>query len=160
MKATFLGQAGWLIDTNGVSILIDPYLSDYVRTVNPSAYRRQPIDEQYLHIIPDFLLISHNHIDHADPETLPHYLDAGGNITVLCPRSVWSAIRKADGNNYVDFNRHSLWHEKGVVITAVAAAHSDPDAIGFLIEAEGKTVYYSGDTLYTTEILKDVPKKS
>lgn len=157
MKATFLGQAGWLLDTNGVKILIDPYLSDYVKSVNPAAYRRQPIDETYLHIVPDMLLISHNHIDHADPETLPHYLDAGGHITVLSPRSVWKTIRKADTNNYVDFNRHSVWHQKGIIVTAVKAAHSDDSAIGFLIQAEGKLVYYSGDTLYNTEIFKDVP---
>lgn len=157
MKATFLGQAGWLIDTNGVKILIDPYLSDYVKSVNPAAYRRQPIDERYLHILPDFLLVSHDHIDHNDPETMPHYLDAGGHITVLTPRSVWDKIRKADGNNYVDFNRHSVWREKGITVSAVKAAHSDPAAIGFLIEAEGKTLYYSGDTLYNTEIFDDVP---
>lgn len=158
MKVTFLGQAGWLLNIDGVKILIDPYLSDSVKKVNPKAYRRQPVDDRYLHIVPDFLLISHDHRDHLDPETLPHYLDAGGHITVLSPRSVWDKIRKADGNNYIDFNRHSVWREKGITVSAVKAAHSDPAAVGFLIEAASKSVYYSGDTLYNTEIFEDVPQ--
>ena len=38
------------------------------------------------------------------------------------------------------------------------AVHSDPEAIGVLLEAEGKTYYITGDTLYNTDIFADIPQ--
>ena len=40
------------------------------------------------------------------------------------------------------------------------ASHSDPFAIGVIIEdiCEGKTYYITGDTLYNENIFKDLPK--
>ena len=35
MKITWLGQAGLLFETNGVTIIVDPYLSDSVKEINP-----------------------------------------------------------------------------------------------------------------------------
>ena len=35
MKITWLGQAGLLFETNGKTILIDPYLSDSVAQIEP-----------------------------------------------------------------------------------------------------------------------------
>ena len=45
MKITWLGQAGLLFETDGKRILVDPYLSDSVRAINPKNYRRVPVDE-------------------------------------------------------------------------------------------------------------------
>ena len=36
MKIVYLGQAGLLFDTNGMRILVDPYLSDSVAENEPS----------------------------------------------------------------------------------------------------------------------------
>ena len=35
MKITWLGQAGLLIQTQGVKVMIAPYLSDSVEKINP-----------------------------------------------------------------------------------------------------------------------------
>ena len=70
MKITWLGQAGLLIETEGVIIMIDPYLSDSVAAVNPKNYRRVPVEERFLRMRPDVLICTHNHLDHTDPETL------------------------------------------------------------------------------------------
>ena len=35
MKITWLGQAGLYIETEGLKIIVDPYLSDSVVKVNP-----------------------------------------------------------------------------------------------------------------------------
>ena len=37
MKITWLGQAGLLIQTQGVKVMIDPYLSDSVEKINPKS---------------------------------------------------------------------------------------------------------------------------
>ena len=74
MEITWLGQAGLLFETDGKKIVIDPYLSDFVKTVNPANYRRVPVNEDYLKLKPDVILITHNHLDHLDKETLKYYL--------------------------------------------------------------------------------------
>ena len=82
-------------------------------------------------------------------------------MTVLCPTSVWPKARKYGGaHNYVEFNRFTEWTEGDIRFSAVKAAHSDPFAIGVLIEAlsEGKTYYVTGDTLYNREVLSDLPE--
>ena len=57
MKITWLGQAGLLFEIEDKTIVIDPYLSDSVAKVNPKNYRRFPVDETYLNIKPDMLIL-------------------------------------------------------------------------------------------------------
>lgn len=158
MKITWLGQAGLLIESEGVKVMIDPYLSDSVKAVNPKNYRRVPVDERFLQIQPDVLICTHNHLDHTDPETSKHYLDRDGGITVLAPQAAWQEVRKfGHDHNYVLFNRHTQWTHRHIRFTAVKAEHSDVHPIGVIIEAEGKVLYVTGDTLYNTDIFEDIP---
>ena len=158
MKATWLGQAGLLIQTAQTTVMIDPYLSNSVYKMNPANNRRVPVDERFLHIRPDVLVFTHNHLDHYDPETVDQIIGRETGIVALSPRSVWDEVRKYGGNqNYVVFERHTQWTQNDVKFTAVKAVHSDPAAIGLLVEAEGKTLYVSGDTLYSTDVLADLP---
>ena len=157
MKITWMGQAGLLIETEGVKIIVDPYLTDSVVKVNPTNYRRVPADESFFDIVPDVIICTHNHLDHVDPETLPVYLGRGGSILCLAPEAAWSEMKKYGGDhNYVKFNRGSQWTLGGVRFYAVRAEHSDPHPIGVIIEAEGKRLYVTGDTLYNTAIFEDV----
>ena len=157
MKITWMGQAGLLIETEGVKIIVDPYLTDSVVKVNPKNYRRVPADESFFDIVPDVIICTHNHLDHVDPETLPVYLGRGGSILCLAPEAAWSEMKKYGGDhNYVKFNRGSQWTRGGVRFYAVRAEHSDPHPIGVIIEAEGKRLYVTGDTLYNTAIFEDV----
>ena len=158
MKIIWLGQAGLLFETDKTKILIDPYLSNSVAAVNPANFRRVAVNEEFLKIKPDIIIFTHNHLDHYDPETVKFFISTDTDITVLAPYSVWSEVRKIGGqNNYVMFNRHTVWSEKGMLFTAVKAEHSDPYAIGVIIEAEGKKYYITGDTLYNDEIFSDIP---
>ena len=158
MKTTWLGQAGLLIEHGDIKIIVDPYLSNSCEKLNPDSYRRVAVDERFLKIKPDVLLLTHNHLDHTDPETLPHYLEKFSGITVLAPFSSWNEVRKyGNGNNYVMFNRHTTWTEKGITFTAVKAEHSDREAIGIILDDGTKKYYITGDTLYNEEIFADIP---
>lgn len=159
MKITWLGQAGLLFEKGNFKIMIDPYLSDSVENANPKNYRRVAVDESFFDRKPDIMLFTHNHLDHYDPETVKHFITADSSITVLAPRSVWDEVRKfGGGNNYVLFNRHTTWTEKGIEFTAVKAEHSDPSPIGVIINDRKKKYYITGDTLYNEEIFEDIPK--
>ena len=161
MKVTWLGQAGLLFETNGVKIIVDPYLSDSVKEIQPHFWRRVPVDEKFFEIIPDVIVLTHDHLDHTDPDTLCHYLGENTEVCVLASGNAWDKVRKRFGgikNNYVTFNEGTEWTETEVHFKAVYANHSDSCAIGVLITAEGKTYYVTGDTLYDERILNALPQ--
>ena len=158
MKVTWLGQAGLYIETGGLRVLIDPYLSDSVEELEPAKHRRQPVEEWMLELEADALIFTHDHLDHYDPWTAEHYLRRGDAMTVLGPGSCWRKARAHGGaHNYVLFESGTQWTRGNVRFTAVPAAHSDPDAIGFLVEAEELCLYITGDTLYSTHVLERLP---
>lgn len=158
MKIIWLGQAGLLFIKNGFKIMIDPYLSDSVEKINPASFRRQAVDESLFEIKPDVMIFTHNHLDHYDPETVCRFISTDTNIVVLSPASVWQEVRKIGGNNnYIQFNRHTIWTENGIKFTAVKAEHSDISAIGVIMDDGDKKYYVTGDTLYNEEIFGDIP---
>lgn len=161
MKATWLGQAGLMFETGGKTILVDPYLSNSVEKIDPHNKRRVPVDERFLAVKPNIILLTHNHLDHTDPETLCHYLDAESCVTVLASYHAWQTVRKIGGvkNNYTMFNRKTRWTEGELVFEAVYAEHSDDCAVGIVMYAEGKTWYITGDTLYNERVFADLPER-
>ncbi len=159
MTITWLGQAGLMFETCDKIIFFDPYLSNSCYKKNPMSDRRVTVDERFFNINPDIIVLTHSHLDHTDPETLEKFLKAESGITVLASKNAWDIARTFGGNNnYVSFNRHTIWTEGEVRFEAVFAEHSDDHAIGVIMEAEGKRFYITGDTLYSTEIFKDLPK--
>lgn len=158
MTVHWLGQAGLLFQ-GSIQILVDPYLSDSVEKIEPHNKRRVPVDPAFLSLEPDVIILTHNHLDHTDPETLQHYLGREKSVLVLASGNAYYHVRKLYGihHNYVLFNRHTQWTQNGIRFTAVKAEHSDDQAIGVILEAEGKTYYITGDTLYNTDIFQDLP---
>lgn len=94
MKITWLGQAGLMLETEGVCIIIDPYLSNSVAAIEPQNERRVPVDERFLSVTPDILVLTHNHLDHTDPETLAHYLGENTSVCVLASENAYLNVRK------------------------------------------------------------------
>lgn len=161
MKITWLGQAGLLFERGGVSVMIDPYLSNYVEKVEPKNYRRAAVNEAFFNIDPDIMIFTHDHIDHYDPETAPVFFKKSRkNMTVLGPTSVRKkAMGDLCGQNFVLFDRYTSVSLEGFLFTAVRAAHSDEYAIGVVIEdiVENKVYYVTGDTLYNSKIFSSLP---
>lgn len=157
MNCIWLGQAGLLFDFDGVKVMIDPYLSDSVAAVNPLNKRRVPVDEKYFDARPDVLILTHDHLDHTDPETLDVILKKWDGICVLASGNAWKRVRAYGGShNYVMFDRGTEWTEGEIAFQAVHAQHSDASAVGVLITWQDKTYYVTGDTLYHRQVLEDV----
>lgn len=160
MKVTWLGQAGLMFESGGKLIIADPYLSDSVEAIEPHNKRRVAVDESFLSLNPDIILLTHNHLDHTDPDTLKHYLKDDSKVTVLAPKNAWQNIRNrfnSISNNFVLFDSGTRWTEGEFRFEAVKASHSDETAIGIIMEAEGHKYYITGDTLYNKAILASLP---
>ena len=158
MKVTWLTQGGVLFDNGRIKVMIDPYLSNSVAAIDPEKERRVPVDERAFDISPDVIVITHDHLDHLDPDTLGRFLGRNGkNITVLAGESAFWKVRELGGDhNYVLLAPHSVWSRGGITFYSVKAEHSDRTAIGIILDDGERTFYVSGDTLYNFDVIDDV----
>lgn len=157
MKITWLGQAGLLLVSKQTTVLIDPYFSDSAASV--AVHRKMPVSPSVWEIKPDLMLFTHDHIDHYDPETVSHFVRTDTAVIVLSPCSVWDKVRKTGGsNNYVRVSPGVVWTQGDITVTTVGAVHSDPHAVGFIIECEEKAYYITGDTLFCPTLYKELNK--
>ncbi|MBX3746147.1 MAG: MBL fold metallo-hydrolase [Verrucomicrobiae bacterium] len=167
----WLGQSGYLLQTPGLHLLIDPYLSDsltrkYAGTDKPHVrLSARVVDPARLDFI-DVVTSSHSHTDHLDPDTLRPLAASNPLLLLLCPRSQLALARERSGlpgDRLVGLDappapqsepafRHPTLPLR---IHAVPAAHEtlDRDAdghlacLGYVFEFGSFRIYHSGDTL-------------
>ena len=88
----WLGQSGFLLQSAGLRLLLDPYLSDsltrkYQHTDKPHVrMTERVIDPGALHGI-SLVTSSHAHTDHFDPDTLGPLLEANRDAQLLVARA-------------------------------------------------------------------------
>lgn len=157
MKVTWLAHAGLLFESKKITVLVDPYLSDTLGEYDETKKRKVPVDNKYLDVCADVILITHSHADHLDPATLSVLFgNADKEITVLASGSAYDKlISLGYKHNIVMLSPHSVWSENGVTFYAVKAEHSERDAVGFILDDGDMTYYVSGDTLYNFDVIDD-----
>lgn len=160
-----LGQSGCRIDLAGKRLYCDPYLSNSVAELDGPDLQRlisipfapQQVDDA------DCVLITHSHIDHCDPQTLPALAVASPRSQFIGPRPVLEHLR-AWG---IAEDRLQLANEywtnlsSGLRVHAVPAAHpaivrdedGNLECVGYMLEAHGQRVYVAGDTSVSDELL-------
>lgn len=147
MKIRFLGQSGYVISSGDTTVIIDPYLSDSVNRV-AGRPRTLPIPIEPGEIKCDAVICTHNHLDHLDPDTVEQindeqfFLTTGEGVAVLAEMGKTNA-RALDVGDSIALG--------DTRITAVFADHT-VEAFGVILRAEGKTLYFSGDTLYNEKL--------
>ncbi|MHA6324176.1 metal-dependent hydrolase [Roseivivax sp. CAU 1753] len=145
MKLTFLGHASFRIEAADAVILLDPWLAG--NPVFPDARRAEAL-EGVTHI-----LLTHAHFDHAD-EVLEIAREASVPVAAIADLATYLGDQ---GLETIGFNKGGTIDLGGARITMVHATHSSTfktDAgpvaagseCGFMIAADGHTLYVSGDT--------------
>ena len=158
MKVTWLTQNGFAFQNDKIKIMVDPYLTDSLGKIKPEKSRRIPVDESFFSFDPDVVLITHDHMDHMDTETIEKLLEnSTKEICFLVSESVYNKLSPILKNsNIVILAPHSVWSEGGVTFYSVHAEHSDRTAVGFIIDDGKETFYISGDTIYNYDVIDDV----
>ncbi len=148
----FLGQAGFIIkNADGELLGIDLYLSDCVERVegHMGFKRLQPkllwADEVEL----DVIIATHPHLDHFDLDSVPELLScpkarlyASENCLALTEKLELqqdriSYVRPGDHREQGGFSMHFIACDHGA---------GAPDAVGAVIETDGKRIVEVGDT--------------
>ena len=147
MKITFLGQSGYILETDNSKIIIDPYLSDSVNRI-VGRPRVLPIPLNAEDIVCDAVICTHNHLDHLDPDTI---MKTHNNQFFITTNEGKAELAKIGKENAVALNVGESINAGDFSVTAVFAKHT-VEAFGLIIKANGKTLYFSGDTLFSEEL--------
>ncbi|MDA9554979.1 metal-dependent hydrolase [Pelobium sp.] len=147
MKLNYLGHSSFLLEVGGKKILFDPFIS-------PNELAKHIKINQ---IECDYILISHGHGDHV-ADLIPIAKRTGAKVVSSFEIIDWLA--KHDVTNGHPMNLGGKWNFDFGTVKMEYAAHSNslPDgtyggtASGFIIKAEGKTLYYAGDTALNQEM--------
>lgn len=152
MKFTYYGHSCFSVVINGKSVLFDPFISgnELAKHINIAA------------IEADYILLSHGHADHvSDLVTIAQA--TGAKVVGSWEVYVW--LNKQGVSNAHPMNTGGQWDFGDFRVKCVAAQHSSsfPDGsyagnpLGFIIYAQEKTFYYSGDTALTLD-MQLIPK--
>ena len=147
MKITFIGQSGYVIKTVNTEIIIDPYLSDIVNEV-ANRPRTLPVPINPQDIMAAAVICTHNHMDHLDIGAIPLMRE---NQFFVTTNEGKEKLKELNHTNVKALNFGDSIVIGDVEITAVYANHST-EAFGVILKAEGKTLYFSGDTLYDEKL--------
>ena len=159
----WLGQSGFLLQTEGITLLMDPYLSDsltkkYHNTEKP--HERMSIccvqPEALVGI--DIVTSSHNHTDHLDAETLIPILKNNPEAHFILPEANKEFAANRLGvaaNKFQGINEGQSIKLNSVKFHGIPSAHNEIERddhgrclyMGFVVQIGPWTVYHSGDTL-------------
>ena len=159
----WLGQSGFLLQWQGIHVLLDPYLSDsltkkYRQTDKPHVRMTElVIDPARLSFI-DIATSTHNHTDHLDAETLRPILEGTPSLKLVIPEANRAFVAERlniDPAIPVGVDDESSIELSGIRFSGIASAHETVDRderglsryLGYILEFGGWTIYHSGDTV-------------
>jgi L-ascorbate metabolism protein UlaG (beta-lactamase superfamily) len=141
MELTWLGHAAFRLEAGGKRIYVDPFLNG-----NPKTPESETTPERV-----DIIAVTHGHGDHVGDTVA---LAKQHGATVVAPVELADRLGSQGVENVKDPNKGGTVDVDGVRFTLTHAQHSSSDndgnytgePCGLVIRADGKTLYFAGDT--------------
>lgn len=130
MKLTYLFHSGFLLEADGFSVVFDYYRAGE-SIIDGLLHRDQPL----------YVLVSHEHRDHYNPEILA-WRQVNRNIRYLFPREMAGRKELAHLTQATFLSRGETYADERVRVTAFGS--TDLGA-SYEVEAEGRTIFHAGD---------------
>jgi len=159
LRVTFINHATFLLQFDGMNILTDPiwsYRASPYQWIGPRRMRPPAFDFEDLPPI-DTVLISHNHYDHLDIQTVQD-LHRRHDPTFIVPLGVEQLLHDyhIDKTVHLDWWQHHRLNEK-LALTGVPARHFSGRGLfdrnktlwcGYVLHSSLGNIYFAGDTGY------------
>ena len=159
----WLGQSGFLLQWQGIHVLLDPYLSDsltkkYGQTDKPHVRMTELVIDPSRLSFADIAACTHNHTDHLDAETLCPILERNADLKLVIPEANRAFVAdrlKIDPAKLTGVDDGSCVEIFGIRFLGIASAHETVDCdengrakfLGYVLQFGDWTIYHSGDTL-------------
>lgn len=174
-QVTWLGHSTFLLQYQGLNVLTDPILSNRASPVSfagPKRLVQKPIEHKHLPTI-DYVVISHNHYDHLDLDTIAALKDEARFLVPLKLKN-WFVEQGVAADKIVEFDWWDArqfgplkvtatpsqhWSRRGLFDTNTtlwAAWHLEFAAAP---QTEGFSTWFAGDTGYNPHQFKEVATK-
>ena len=163
LTVTWIGHATFLLRLNGTTILTDPAFFPRVGlrplgllTLGPARLVPPPLRLEELPPL-DLVLLSHVHMDHTDRPSLVHLPSKPPVVLAYDTREF---VEDLGFRELQELHWHETAQVDGVRIEALKMRHAgrrypwdrDRGYNGYLLSKEGITVFFAGDTAYTTQV--------
>lgn len=169
LRITFINHSTFLLEFNGLNILTDPIWSLRASPFTFAGPKRVQAPGIKLDDLPriDIVIISHNHYDHLDLETLkelsqkfkPKFFVAQGDKKLLSESGIeniseldWNDLISIGDSSQLTFLKCRHWSARGLFDRFKSLWGA------YLIEHQGIKVYFGGDTGYA-EHFKEAGEK-
>lgn len=166
IQYTFVNHSTFLLQVDGLNILTDPIWSKRCspsQVMGPGRMRPPGVRFEELPSI-DLVLLSHNHYDHLDKNTIVK-ISSKWNPTFLVPIGMSHVMKKFGAKKIIELD---WWQEtlfENLKISASPANHFTSRGLfdrdrtlwcGYVIEtSDEKKIYFAGDSGYS-DIFKDI----
>ena len=157
----WLGQAGFRLEIDDVSLVIDPWVSPHEDRLIPAPPLALAADGV------DCVLITHEHLDHLDLPFLPRLLERSPAATIVVPSPIVPLVEPiVHAAQIVGVQPNDALEVAGLEVRVVPAFHGvtiadaygDGSAIdggarfvGYVV-GRARRVYHAGDTIVTDDV--------
>lgn len=159
ITVTWIGHASFLVQVGGVNILTDPIFSDRCSPVSFAGPKRVPRPGLAFDELPeiDVVLISHDHYDHLDKETIRKL---GNEPKYFVPLKIRSWLRDQDITNVIEKDWWGSEGYGGLTFHCVPTQHFSGRTLtgrnktlwcGWVIESRAGNIFFAGDTGYSPD---------
>ncbi|KIL38321.1 hypothetical protein SD70_27115 [Gordoniibacillus kamchatkensis] len=152
-----LGQESVVLKGAGITLYVDPYLTDSVNADGTTPRKFAPPLQPREATNADYVFITHDHGDHLDPSTLRDMAAASPQARFICPVPCVSQIVKAgiEPGRVQGVNAGQTVELGALTAVPVASKHEDYEQdekgnhafLGYVFKLNGVTVYHAGDTI-------------
>lgn len=162
MKIEYIGQCGFIIKSDDISIAIDPVLSDLCENgqsirLYPPAYPASELDV-------DYILCTHDHIDHMDILTITDAMNNHKDTRIVVPKGCIPMLSSIESSRIIGIgDKETVFLEDDKVsITGISTAHPvhqlDENGLdrnlAYAVIVGNKRLVHLGDTYYTERLEK------
>jgi L-ascorbate 6-phosphate lactonase len=161
-RLVWLGQAGFRLEAGGVSVVVDPWVSPHELRLAPPPALELAADGL------DWVLITHEHLDHLDLPLLPDVLERSPGASVVLPAPIVPLVEGiVDESRLVAVQPNDSLDLGGLEVNVVPAFHGvtmedaygdgsavggRPRFVGYVLGGVAP-IYHAGDTIVTDELV-------
>lgn len=157
LAITWVGHSTFLIQIGGLNLLTDPIWSERASPVAFAGPKRLTRPGIPFEMIPDidYVLLSHDHYDHLDTETVSSICSRFPDAAWFVPLRLGRFLRK---HSVQILREMDWWHsskENGVTVACTPAQHFSGRSLlsrnrtlwcGWAVRGGGQSVFFAGDT--------------